>query len=60
MRLRRFYRHTRERYLAASSRSQRIVTPAGTGHNFPYETPDFVIEVIRRAIAETTPQPDAP
>ena len=59
-RLRRFYRHTRERYLAASSRSQRIVTPAGTGHNFPYETPDFVIEVVRRAIAETTPQPDAP
>ena len=60
VRLRRFYKHTRERYLAASSRSERIVTPAGTGHNFPYETPDFVIEVIRRVIAETTPQPDVP
>ena len=38
-RLRRFYELTRQRYLAASSRSERIVTPAGTGHNFPYETP---------------------
>ncbi len=55
-RLRRFYRLTRERYLAASSRSQRIVTPAGTGHNFPYETPEFVIEVIRRVLAETGSQ----
>ena len=40
-RLRRFYELTRQRYLAASSRSERIVTPAGTGHNFPYETPGF-------------------
>ncbi len=54
-RLRRFYRLTRQRYLWASSRSERIVTPAGTGHNFPYETPEFIIDVIRRVLAETTP-----
>ena len=59
-RLRRFYRQTRERYLAASSRSERIVTPAGTGHNFPYETPEFVIDVIRRVLAETGPQSNNP
>ncbi len=52
-RLRRFYELTRQRYLAASSRSERIVTPAGTGHNFPYETPGFVIDVIRRVLDET-------
>jgi hypothetical protein len=38
---------TRERYLAISTRSQRVVAPAGSGHNFVYETPDFVIEVMR-------------
>ena len=59
-RLRRFYRLTRQRYLWASSRSERIVTPAGTGHNFPYETPEFVIDVIRRVLAETTPQMEIP
>ena len=56
-RLRRFYRLTRVRYLAASSRSRHIVTPAGTGHNFPYETPEFVIDVMRRVLTETTPRP---
>ena len=53
-RLRRFYELTRQRYLAASSRSERIVTPAGTGHNFPYETPELVIDVIRRVLDETS------
>lgn len=38
---------TRERYLATSTRSQRVVAPAGSGHNFVYETPDFVIDVMR-------------
>jgi pimeloyl-ACP methyl ester carboxylesterase len=41
---------TRERYLASSTNSQRIVTPAGTGHNFIYEAPDFVIELIRNTL----------
>ena len=54
-RLRRFYELTRQRYLAASSRSERIVTPAGTGHNFPYETPGFVIDVIRRVLDRDRP-----
>ena len=47
----RFYSRTRERYLATSSRAQRIYSPPGTGHNFPYEAPEFVIEVIRTAAA---------
>ena len=59
-RLRRFYRLTRVRYLAASSRSERIVTPAGTGHNFPYETPEFVIDVIRRVLADSNSRPFTP
>ncbi|MYE10427.1 MAG: alpha/beta hydrolase [Gammaproteobacteria bacterium] len=59
-RLRRFYELTRQRYLAASSRSERIVTPAGTGHNFPYETPEFVIDVIRRVLDETHQAPAPP
>ena len=41
---------TRERYLAISTRSQRIVAPAGTGHNFIYEVPDWTADVIRGAI----------
>lgn len=41
---------TRERYLATSDRSRRIVAPAGSGHNFVYEIPDFVIGVMREAI----------
>ena len=41
---------TRERYLATSDRSRRIVAPAGSGHNFVYEIPDFVIAVMREAI----------
>ena len=56
----RFYRNTRERYLAASSRSQRIVTPPGTGHNFPYETPEFVVDVMRRVLDETSRRPVQP
>lgn len=45
----RVLQRTRERYLAISSRARRVVTPSGTGHNFPYETPEFVLEVIREA-----------
>jgi hypothetical protein len=38
---------TRERYLATSTRSQRVVTPPGTGHNFIYEVPDWLADVMR-------------
>lgn len=38
---------SRERYLAASTRSRRVLAPAHTGHNFIYEEPQFVIDVVR-------------
>ena len=48
-RIMRVLQRSRERYLAISTRSRRVVTPAGTGHNFPYEAPAFVLDVIREA-----------
>ena len=42
-----FLHATRERYLAASTRSKRIVTPENTTHNFPSEVPEFVVATIR-------------
>lgn len=56
-RLRRFYMRSRERYLTLSSRSERVVAPAGTAHNFLYEAPDFVIEVVRRTLDGATANP---
>ena len=47
-RMLRFYTRTRERYMATSSRSERLYAPAGTGHNFVYETPEFAAEAVRR------------
>jgi len=41
---------TRERYLATSTQSQRIVTPTGTSHNFIYEDPDFVVQLMRNLL----------
>lgn len=46
-RMRRIFAVTRERYLASSSLSRRVYAPEGTGHNFPYEAPEFVAEVVR-------------
>ena len=46
-RMRRFFATTRERYMATSRQAQRVYAPQGTGHNFPYENPDFVAEVVR-------------
>jgi hypothetical protein len=51
-RLRRFYTRSRERYLTVSKRSRRLVAPAGTGHNFPYETPEFLLDVVRGLLRE--------
>lgn len=48
-RIMRVLQHSRERYLAVSRRARRVVTPPGTGHNFPYETPGFVLEIVREA-----------
>lgn len=49
-RLRRFYTRTRERYLASSTRSERVFMPAGSGHNFPATLPDAVLDVVRTAL----------
>jgi hypothetical protein len=38
--------------MSISTKSVLIYTPAGTGHIFPYETPDFVLDVARRALTE--------
>jgi pimeloyl-ACP methyl ester carboxylesterase len=49
-RMRNFYARTRERYLATSTRSERVYAPAGTGHNFPHEAPEFTVQTILKAI----------
>ena len=46
----RFFAATRERYLATSTRSRRVVAPKGSGHNFVYETADWTIGVLRELI----------
>lgn len=56
-RLLRFYEATRERYLATSSRSVRVYAPDGSSHNFPYEHPQFMIETMRRVLADVTAPP---
>jgi hypothetical protein len=54
----RFFAATRERYLAASTQSRRVVAPKGSGHNFVYETPDWTIGALRELIcADRTPNP---
>jgi pimeloyl-ACP methyl ester carboxylesterase len=47
-----FFAATRERYLATSTRSRRVVAPKGSGHNFIYEIPDWTIAVMREAICD--------
>ncbi len=51
-RLIRFYEATRERYMQISSRAVRVYAPDGSGHNFPYEHPGFVIETMRGVLAD--------
>ena len=46
-----FLEQARIRYFRTSTRSELIHTPPGTGHNYPYEVPDFVLEVVRRVLA---------
>lgn len=54
-RLRRFYARSRERYLTISSRAERVHAPTGTGHNFPYEVPDFLCDVVRTVLTRLAP-----
>jgi pimeloyl-ACP methyl ester carboxylesterase len=49
-RMLRFYAATRERYLATSTRSRRVLAPAGSGHNFVYEQAAFTVAVLRAAV----------
>jgi pimeloyl-ACP methyl ester carboxylesterase len=53
----RFYAATRERYLATSTNSRRIVAPRGAGHNFVYEQPEWTIAALRHVILGE-PMPD--
>ncbi len=46
-----FLERARLRYLRASSKAELIHTPAGTTHHYPYETPDFTVDVVRRVLA---------
>ena len=49
----RFFAATRERYLATSTRSRRVVAPPGSGHNFVYEEAQWTIGVMREVILGT-------
>jgi pimeloyl-ACP methyl ester carboxylesterase len=51
IRMQRFFQRTRERYLAASSRSHRVYAPPGSTHQFVYEHPDFVAQTMRDILA---------
>ncbi|WP_316528550.1 alpha/beta fold hydrolase [Kitasatospora brasiliensis] len=51
-RIRRFYLRSRTRYLAASTASRLVYTPEGTGHDFPHEAPEFVVDVVEDLVRE--------
>ncbi|MDH6120201.1 pimeloyl-ACP methyl ester carboxylesterase [Kitasatospora sp. GAS204A] len=51
-RIGRFYLGARTRYLAASTASRVVYTPAGTGHDFPTEAPGFVVGVVADLVRE--------
>ncbi|MFJ2306489.1 alpha/beta fold hydrolase [Streptomyces sp. NPDC087787] len=57
-RLRHFFLTVRERFLTASSKARRVYTPAGTGHDFPNQVPEFVVRVVSSFLEECAP--DAP
>jgi len=50
----RFLQSTRERFMRASNNSKRVYAPAGTGHNFPSEKPEFVTETILRVARDVS------
>lgn len=47
-----FFERARLRYMDVSSDTRLIHAPPGTGRNFPYEAPEFVVEVVRGVLAE--------
>ncbi|WP_157815828.1 alpha/beta fold hydrolase [Kitasatospora sp. CB02891] len=51
-RISRFYLRARTRYLAASTAARLVHTPEGTGHEFPYEVPGFVVDVVGELLRE--------
>ena len=51
-RARNFFERARVRYLEVSSDTRLVHTPPGTGHNYPYETPEVVVEVVRGLLVE--------
>ncbi len=55
-----FLERSRLRYLSASSKTELIHTPAGTTHHYPYETPDFVVDVVRRVLARSRAAASSP
>lgn len=46
-----FIAHSRLRYLRTSTRSTLVYAPPGSSHNFPYEHPRFVLDLVRQAQA---------
>ena len=47
-------RRTRRIHGSLSDQYESFSLPEGTGHNFPYERPDFVIEHVRRMLDMTS------
>ncbi len=52
-RARHFLEQARMRYVRISSKAELIHTAPGTGHNYPFETPEFLLDVVRRALADS-------
>ena len=52
VRARNFFERARVRYLDLSSGARLVHSPPGTGHNFPYEAPEFVVELVRGLLEE--------
>ncbi len=52
-RARHFLEQARMRYVRISSKAELIHTAPGTGHNYPFETPEFLLDVVRQALADS-------
>ena len=55
-----FFARSRLRYMQVSDKALLIHPPNGSSHNYPYEHPDFVIDVVRRVLATARAMPAAP
>lgn len=55
-----FFARSRVRYMQVSDKALLIHPPNGSSHNYPYEHPDFVIDVVRRVLATARAIPAAP